>query len=105
MTLFSNPRISSSQIGAAVAEAILHDIRVNHLGLDGFPEIVVSRPDGGVFQVCLKFDEHSQNFELSNLEAKNAVQRMKASMGYDPEIFDRIQEALAQLEGAVRTSQ
>lgn len=104
MAVFSDPKVTSSEIGGAVAEAILYDIRMNSLGLNGFPEVSISRQNEEGFKVYLQFGGHSQNFEMSNFEAKNAVQRMKSQKGYDPNIFDRIQEALAKLEGTVTNS-
>ena len=104
MTLFSVPNITSCGIGGAIAEAVLHDIRVNSLGLEGFPQVTVLRPDKHSFEIKLRFDGHSQSFTLSNDEANSAVKKMKAKKGYDPDIFDRIQEALAALEHTVVNS-
>lgn len=104
MTIFSTLKITSSGIGGAVAEAVLHDLRVNSLGLQGFPQVTVLRPDKENFEIVLQFDEHKESFTLSNNEAQSAVKKMKAKQGYDPDIFDRIQKALANLEGAAVNS-
>lgn len=104
MAIFQTLKITSSGIGGAVAEAVLHDFRVNSLGLQGFPQVTVLRPDKDNFEIILQFDELRQSFTLSNNEAKNAVKKMKANQGYDSDIFDRIQKALARLEGAATNS-
>lgn len=104
MTFFPALRATSSDIGGAVAEAVLHDIRVNSLGLEGFPQITVLRPDKNSFEIELQFNGHRQGFTLSNDEAKAAVKMLKANKGYDPNIFERIQDSLAKLEATTNNS-
>jgi hypothetical protein len=38
-------------------------------------------------------------FHLSKAEAKASVKKFTSGAGYDPAIFNRVQEALAELEG------
>ena len=96
--LYSNG-ISSGDIGGAVAEAVLHDIRVNGLGLLGFPQIHVKRAGNDGFAIRIQFESNSRTFEISNAEALRSVKMMKSERGYNPEIFDRVQHAAACLEG------
>ncbi len=51
--------------------------------------------------VNLGFEGRSQGFELSNLDAIEAVQKLKARRGHDPNILDRVQDALAHLKSMV----
>lgn len=93
-----NKGITGGGIGVAVAEAIVHDIRVNATGINGFPQITVAREAPKEFLVGLQWERHRTEFILSDAEAEGAIKRMKAGNGYDPTIFDRIQEAYATLE-------
>ncbi|MES0881695.1 hypothetical protein [Roseibium sp. SCP14] len=99
--VFGKVRIALSEIGGAVAEAILHDLRVNHLPFNGFPEILVEKKvgDNRDFVVKLRADDFLVEFVLSLAEARQAAELMKERETYDPAIFDRIQEAVAKLEG------
>lgn len=81
----------------------MHDIRVNGLGLQGFPEIhVTGRPES--FAIDLRFAGQSRSFEISRVEARQAVEAMKARRGHMVAIFERVQDALAQLEGAAMSA-
>lgn len=91
--------ISSGDIGGAIAEGILHDIRVNGLGLQGFPLIHVTRAEKGFFKVSLRFNDAERDFIITSAEAKRAVKLMKSRKGHSDEIFSRIQDAAAALEG------
>lgn len=102
MTLYSN-NITSSEIGGAIAETILHDIRVNNLAIEGFPLVHVVR-QGNSFRITLKFSDKFQEFSISNAEAKRAVTLMKSMNGHCSVIFERVQQAIANLEGSLRTS-
>jgi hypothetical protein len=99
MTLYSN-NITSSEIGGAIAEAILHDIRVNNLGIEGFPLIHVVRQGSSNFSITLKFSDKLQEFSISNAEAVRAVALMKSMNGHCSVIFERVTTALANLEGS-----
>ncbi|QQQ00812.1 hypothetical protein [Lysobacter enzymogenes] len=104
MTYYASYGFSSYDVAGAVAEAVLHDIRVNCLGIQGFPQIQISRSDGFKFDVALGWHDSAKSsvrFSLTLSEAQSAVKKFRAKAGYDPAIFDRVQEALAKLEGAV----
>jgi hypothetical protein len=92
--------VSSGDIGAAIAEAIIHDIRVNGLGIQGFPQIIVAHPDNDTFAVRLGFDAYASSFTITAAEAKRAVATMKAGRGHDVGIFLRVQDAAVELEAA-----
>lgn len=92
--------VSSGDIGAAIAEAVIHDIRVNGLGIQGFPQITVTHPAKDVFAVRLTFDTYSSELTITADEAKRAVAAMKAGRGHDDGIFRRVQDAAVKLEAA-----
>jgi hypothetical protein len=89
--------ISSGDIGGAVALAVIEDICVNGLGLQGFPQVVVGQVAKD-FNITLKFNDTSAEFVITADEAKRAVKAMKAGKGYSKEIFRRVQDAAISLE-------
>jgi hypothetical protein len=99
MTLYSN-NITSGEIGGAIAEAIIHDIRVNGLRIEGFPMVHVVRHGSNNFSITLKFSDKLQEFSISNAEAERAVALMKSMNGHCSLIFERVQQAMANLEGS-----
>lgn len=92
--------VSSGDIGAAIAEAVIHDIRVNGLGIQGFPQITVTHPAKDVFAIRLTFDTYLSELTITADEAKRAVAAMKAGSGHDDGIFRRVQDAAVELEAA-----
>jgi hypothetical protein len=100
MTYYSELGFSDCQVAGAVAEAALHDLRVNRFTFPGFPQINVSDDLDGCCTVVLRWHKASSTqFQLSEAEAKAAVKKFTSGSGYDPAIFNRVQEALAELEG------
>jgi hypothetical protein len=100
MTYYNDLGFSDSQVAGAVAEAALHDLRVNNFTFSGFPQIDVSGDPGGSFTVMLRWNKASSTqFQLSEAEAKAAVKKFTSGAGYDPAIFNRVQDAVAELEG------
>ena len=99
MTYYPELGLSSAQVAGAVAEAALHDLRVNLFSFHGFPQIEVSGDPGGLFTVVLSWKKHaSMQFQLSEAEAKAAVKKFTSGTDYDPAIFNKVQRALAELE-------
>jgi len=92
--------VSSGDIGAAIAEAVIHDVRVNGLGIQGFPQITVAHPTKDTFAISLKFDTHTSDFTITADEAKGAVKAMKTKKGHDEVIFRRVQDAAVEIEAA-----
>lgn len=99
-TYYAGLKISSGEVGGAVAEAVLHDIRLNQLGLQGFPQISVHRTEGR-FQILLSFGDKQTEISLADNEAVAAVKAMRERKSYYEPVFDRIQHALARLEHLV----
>jgi hypothetical protein len=99
MTYYQSLGLSSSDICAAVAAAIIHDARINCLGIEGFPQIAICRNGSNDFNVTLRWEESRRTFTLSEREAKHAVDVFKNKMTHDTDIFDRVQKTLAELEG------
>ena len=95
---YSELGISSGDVGGAIAEGILEDIRVNGLGLRGFPAVHVARDPSGDFNITLRFNSSDAHFTVSAPEALSAVKKMKARAGHDDAIFRRIQDAAVVLE-------
>ena len=100
MTYYTDLGFSDSQVAGAVAEAALHDLRVNNFGFSGFPQIEVSDDPGGAITVVLRWKKTSSlQFQLSHAEAKAAVKKFKAGTGDDPALLDKVQKAVLDLEG------
>ena len=100
MTYYSDLGFSDSQVAGAVAEAALHDLRVNLFTFSGFPQIKVSGDPGGFFTVVLSWNKASSVWlQLSQAEAISAVKNFRSGTGHDPAIFDKVQRAVAELEG------
>ena len=97
MVYYSSLNFTSSDVGAAIAKAVIFDIQINNLSLEGFPQISVGRLRDDNFELSLKFDNKVQIFTITKLEAVNAVNSMKNDE-YCKIIFPRIQNALAELE-------
>ena len=58
MTYYSDLKLSDCEVAGAVAEAAIHDLRVNNFGFSGFPQIEVSG-DPGRFTVVLRWNKIS----------------------------------------------
>ena len=96
--LYSRLGFSSGDVCAAVARGIVHDAAVNRLAIKGLPEIsCTSNADG--FQILLRSGEHRQLFNLTEAEATRMIETMRTSEQHDQALFDRIQNAVAELEG------
>jgi hypothetical protein len=86
-------------IAGAVAEAAIEDLRVNLFAYSGFPQIHVSCHLDDMFDVALSWETHQTQFQLTDAEAKVAVKSFKEGTGYERSIFDKVQTALAALDG------
>ena len=53
MTYYTSDKFSSSEVAGAVAEAALHDLRVNLFTFSGFPQIHVAEPVEDIFKITL----------------------------------------------------
>ena len=53
MTYFPKEGFSSCEIAGAVAEAAIHDLRVNLFTFNGFPQIHVADPKEDIFKISL----------------------------------------------------
>ena len=61
---------SASELACAITEALLHDTRVNDLGLPGLPQITVTRHDSDDFLIRLLFDNLAEeSFVVTGVEA------------------------------------
>jgi hypothetical protein len=100
MTYYSDLGFSGFQMAGAVAEAALHDPHLNNFGFPGFPQIEASGEPSGSFTIVLRWNKTSLlQFQLSQAEAKAAVEKFRSQTGYDPAIFNKVQRAVAELEG------
>ncbi|TAA12456.1 hypothetical protein EA658_09895 [Pseudoxanthomonas winnipegensis] len=107
MVYYLPEQISSAEIAGAVAECLLEDLRVNGLGISGLPQIfipsIMDRKAPFTVTLAWKVDAHGETvtraFEMTMTEAKAAVKKFKAKTGYDRALFERVQKAIAKLEG------
>jgi hypothetical protein len=100
MTYYPDLGFSDCQVAGAVAEAAIHDLRVNLFTFPGFPQIDISGKLDGSFTVVLHwYKVSSVKFQLSQAEAQAAVKKFTSGAGYDPVIFDKAQKAVLDLEG------
>ena len=100
MTYHPNLKFSDCELAGAVADAALHDLRVNLFSFPGFPQIDISGNPDGSFTVALTWMKApSVRFQLSEAKAMAAVQKFTSSTGHDPTILNKVQEALIDLEG------
>lgn len=91
-------------IAGAVAEAAIEDLRVNLFTYSGFPQVHVSCHLDGMFDVALSWEAYQTRFQLTDAEAKVAVKKFKSGTGYEHSIFDKVQSALAALDGKVSSA-
>lgn len=106
MSFYTKDNISSCEIAGAVAEAALHDLRVNLFSFSGFPQIHVDFLVDDKFKITLSWNDKtdsSTSILLDRNEAKAAVIKFRKKTGYDKLIFERVQSALSQLEGLSRS--
>ncbi|WP_028840209.1 hypothetical protein [Thermomonas fusca] len=94
---------SPAVLAGAIAEAALHDLQVNNFTFPGFPQITITITSPEVIAVTLTWLElqNSVSFDLTTLEAKEAVKKFDGKKGYDRAIFPKVQDALVRLEGVV----
>jgi hypothetical protein len=71
------------------------------LGLGRFPQIDVACLSDGVFDVTLSWETYQTSFALTDGEATVAAKTFRAGTGYEHSIFDKVQSALAKLDGKV----
>ncbi|MEQ8743501.1 hypothetical protein [Parasphingorhabdus sp.] len=102
-TLYENG-VSSGDIGAAIAEGVIEDVRINGLGIQGFPQVTVAHPSKHSFAITLKYGPHTSEFTITADEAKRAVKLMKAKKGHDGGIFRRVQDAAVEIESLSQRS-
>jgi len=87
-----------------VALAVLHDLHVNLSALSGVPQVTVSSLVEGRFPITLSWKKESGetkvvSFELEEKAAFEAAKKFKEEQRYDPNIFQAVQNAMAELEG------
>lgn len=92
--------IRRNDIGAAIAEAVLNDIRVNLINLPGFPQIVVAprRTTDEDFQISIQWNERKSGFTITPSEAEEAVRFMKEKETYYPPLMERVMTATSRIE-------
>jgi hypothetical protein len=68
-------------VAGAVAEAAIHDLRVNLFTYSGFPQIDVACLSDGVFDVTLSWETYQTSFALTDDEATVAAKTFRAGTG------------------------
>ena len=103
MPHFPSDDMTSADIAGGVTEMILHDIRVNLLGLNGVPQVSVDTKDGDEFIITLSWhgrNNGAEKFSLPRSKVKAIAHTFKASGEYEKEEFELVQRALAALEAS-----
>jgi len=89
-------------VAGALAEAAIEDLRVNLFSYAGFPQIQVSCLPKDVFEITLSWKTCQTQFQLTDAEAKAAAKTFRSGTGFERSIFDKVQAALAALDGKVQ---
>lgn len=92
---------TTNQVVGAVAEAMIHDLRVNNFTFSGFPHIDIEYQKYDVFKIRLNIESNGKkeaHFELSYSEAKAAAMMFSENRRMDRKIFKRVQSSLIALE-------
>lgn len=89
---------SDGTLCAAVAHHIVLDAAGNTLGTGCFPKITARRSDGN-FLIEISTDHDASKFFVTELEAKQMVANLKKLDQSNVVAMDRVQEAVARLEG------
>ncbi|WP_423194613.1 hypothetical protein [Cupriavidus sp. H18C2] len=106
-TYYTTANVSTCDIAGAVAAAAIHDLTVNNFTFPGFPQILITESDDETFNVELSFERRGQRalvmLTLKRKEAFATAKHFTKNMGskHDPNIFERVQTALAELEGRI----
>jgi hypothetical protein len=85
-------------VAGAVAEAAIHDLRVNLFAYSGFPQIDVACGSDDEFHITLSWETYQSSFVLTDDDAKVATKTFRSAAGYERSIFDKVQSALADLD-------
>lgn len=97
MTVYSTLGFSSTDLAAAVALAIIYEIKINRLALDEFPGIQIRHSRDG-FLIQMTAGLLKQEYPLTDNEAIEAVRVMKTAGVHTDRVFMLTQEALVQIE-------
>jgi hypothetical protein len=92
---------TTGDLCASVALILVHDAAENCLGTSGFPQITATRSSAG-FTITMTLADAHVSVEVNEIESKNMVKKMKEAVQYDADVFDRVQEAIAQLTALSR---
>ena len=101
-TFYTAKKISTCEIAGAVALCAIHDLRVNLFRFGGFPQILVESINGQFRVTIIVTDEsvREESFTLSEDLAFAAAKRFQSKVnGYDENIFELVQDALAKVVG------
>ncbi|EKN4700040.1 hypothetical protein AAIP73_002737 [Yersinia ruckeri] len=103
-----NPALQNSRIAGAVALAIIDDLKDNTFSFSGFPMIDVTQETSQSFKITLSFAVKntivSHQLRLTEEVALKTESIFKNKKSYPREIFDAVQEAVAQLESKIYKS-
>lgn len=101
---FLKDRFTTNQVVGAVAEAMIHDLRVNNFTFSGFPHIDIEYQKNDIFKIRLNIESNGKKetfFELSYSEAKAAAMMFSKNKRIDKKIFKRVQFSLIALEAKI----
>ncbi|AUQ43797.1 hypothetical protein [Yersinia ruckeri] len=100
-----SPDLQNSRVAGAIALAIIDDLKDNTFSFSGFPMIKITQEESKSFKVTLSFSVKNtivfHQFQLSEDVALKAESIFKEKKSYPRDIFDAVQEAVAQLESKI----
>jgi hypothetical protein len=100
-TFFTHLDLSSCEVGGLVAEALLHDLRVNNFTFTNFPEVITEWDSDNFYIKLQAHNQITQPEAFSHNTIKSLIKAFRAEKNLDKEFFKKIQTLAAQLESEI----
>ena len=100
MTYYFQDKFTTNQVAAAIAAAMLRDLRINGFSFRGFPSVLIERV-GENFDVHISCNGKTVGpLSIPFTIAKEQAWKFKKGEEMDAELFEKVQDLLIKLEGA-----